>query len=70
MKMCLEGMCPGPEGCWLRQYLENPAPPLPGHPELETDDVNAARRMTKCPIRDKLRQRFPEVFRRADQPHP
>lgn len=68
MSICHEGLCQGPQQCWLREYLRTPGPTPLSHPELEPDDVNAARQMTKCPIRDELRQEFPEVFRRADKP--
>lgn len=62
MEKCHEGMCLGPEYCWLRAYLEHPAPQLPNHFDLETDDVNAARRMTHCAIREELKQQYPTVF--------
>lgn len=68
MKKCQEGMCQGPEYCWLRQYLEHPAPQLPNHPELETDDVNAARRMVHCTIREELKQQYPNIFQLAEKP--
>lgn len=44
-KLCPEGSCQGPQACWLREYLQTPGPQLPHHPNLEPDDVNAARRM-------------------------
>lgn len=66
-RQCSEGLCKGPQECWLREYLETPGPTPAGHPDLEPDDVNAARTMRRCVIRDELRQQYPEVFRRAEQ---
>ncbi len=64
VKKCREGLCPGPPECFLKAYLEKPGPTPPGY---DADDVNAARRMKKCVIRDKLKEQYPTIFEEADR---